>query len=192
MEQPRPRLGGPAPWFDAVHPGILVFTSIPLQDGMSCSASSESALILKMKQRRASRNKYPASICFGISTGGSADCTGLPENRTTRITRLKPASLADVPDWGSGVRISKLAGRVRLPLVSRFPGQFWQVLRFVPVIRYLPVLFALTAGGTLQVLWWRIPFRQGLLAFVSQIIGCDWPTTISCSFASRKRMHRVR
>jgi len=46
----------------------------------------------------------------------------------------------------------------------------WQVLGFVPVIRYLPVLFALTAGGALQVLWWRISFRQGLLAFISQII----------------------
>jgi len=46
----------------------------------------------------------------------------------------------------------------------------WQVLGFVPVIRYLPVLFALTAGGTLQVLWWQIPFRQGLLAFASQIV----------------------
>lgn len=46
----------------------------------------------------------------------------------------------------------------------------WQVLGFVPVIRYLPILFALTAGGTLQVLWWRIPFRQGLLAFISQVI----------------------
>jgi hypothetical protein len=46
----------------------------------------------------------------------------------------------------------------------------WQVLGFVPFIRYLPVLFALTAGGTLQVLWWRIPFRQGVLAFISQII----------------------
>ncbi len=46
----------------------------------------------------------------------------------------------------------------------------WQVLGFVPVIRYLPVLFALTAGGTLQVLWWRMSFRQGMLAFISQII----------------------
>jgi hypothetical protein len=46
----------------------------------------------------------------------------------------------------------------------------WQVLGFVPIVRYLPVLFALTAGGTLQVLWWRIPFRQGLLAVASQII----------------------
>lgn len=46
----------------------------------------------------------------------------------------------------------------------------WQVLGFLPFIRYLPVLFALTAGGTLQVLWWRIPFRQGVLAFISQII----------------------
>jgi hypothetical protein len=46
----------------------------------------------------------------------------------------------------------------------------WQVLGFLPFIRYLPVVFALTAGGTLQVLWWRIPFRQGVLAFISQII----------------------
>ncbi|MCY2973183.1 MAG: hypothetical protein NTW52_00795 [Planctomycetota bacterium] len=45
----------------------------------------------------------------------------------------------------------------------------WQVLGFVPVIRYLPVLFALTAGSTLQIFWWKISFRQGLLAFVSQI-----------------------
>ena len=46
----------------------------------------------------------------------------------------------------------------------------WQVLGFVPMIRYLPVLFVLMVGGTVQVLLWRIPFRQGLLVFISQII----------------------
>jgi hypothetical protein len=46
----------------------------------------------------------------------------------------------------------------------------WQVLGIIPVIRYLPVLFALTAGGTLQVIWWNIPFKQGLVAFISQVV----------------------
>jgi hypothetical protein len=54
---------------------------------------------------------------------------------------------------------------IREPLCSK-----WQVLGVIPIIRFLPVLFALTAGGTLQVLWWQIPFRQGLVAFISQII----------------------
>ncbi len=54
---------------------------------------------------------------------------------------------------------------VREPL-----GLKWQVLGFVPMIRFLPVLFALTAGGTVQMLMWDIPFRQAVLAVISQII----------------------
>jgi hypothetical protein len=54
---------------------------------------------------------------------------------------------------------------IREPLCMK-----WQVLSIIPVIRYLPVLFALTAGGTLQVIWWNIPFKQGVVAFISQII----------------------
>jgi hypothetical protein len=46
----------------------------------------------------------------------------------------------------------------------------WQVLGFVPMIRYLPVLFALTVGGTIHVLLWDIPFRLAVLAFISQIV----------------------
>ena len=46
----------------------------------------------------------------------------------------------------------------------------WQVLGFVPLVRYLPVLFAFTVGGAVQVLLWGIPFRQGVAIFVSQII----------------------
>jgi len=46
----------------------------------------------------------------------------------------------------------------------------WQVLGFVPLVRYLPVLFALTVGGAVQVLLWGVPFRQGVAIFISQII----------------------
>jgi hypothetical protein len=46
----------------------------------------------------------------------------------------------------------------------------WQVLGFVPLIRYLPVLFALMAGTMTQMLWWHIPFRQAVLAFINQIV----------------------
>jgi hypothetical protein len=46
----------------------------------------------------------------------------------------------------------------------------WHVLGFVPMIRYLPVLFALCAGATVQVLLWKIPFRVGLIVFVSQLV----------------------
>ena len=46
----------------------------------------------------------------------------------------------------------------------------WQVLGFVPMIRYLPVLFALTVGGTVHVLLWDITFRLAVLAFISQIV----------------------
>ena len=43
------------------------------------------------------------------------------------------------------------------------------VLGTVPLIRYLPVLFALCAGGVVQVLLWKIPFRVGMLVFLSQL-----------------------
>ena len=46
----------------------------------------------------------------------------------------------------------------------------WHVLGFVPMIRYLPVLFALCVGAMMQVLLWKIPFRVGLIVFVSQLV----------------------
>jgi hypothetical protein len=49
-------------------------------------------------------------------------------------------------------------------------GLKWNVLGFVPMIRYLPVLFALLAGAIVQVLLWKIPFRVGLIVFVSQLV----------------------
>lgn len=49
-------------------------------------------------------------------------------------------------------------------------GLKWHVLGFVPLIRYLPVLFALCAGGIVQVLLWKIPFRTGMIVFVNQLI----------------------
>lgn len=48
-------------------------------------------------------------------------------------------------------------------------GLKWFVLGSVPLIRYLPVLFALCAGGVVQVLLWKIPFRVGMLVFLSQL-----------------------
>jgi len=48
-------------------------------------------------------------------------------------------------------------------------GLKWHLLGAVPMIRYLPVLFALCAGGVVQVLLWKIPFRVGMLVFVSQL-----------------------
>jgi len=38
------------------------------------------------------------------------------------------------------------------------------------MIRYLPVLFALLAGAIVQVILWRIPFRVGMIVFVSQLV----------------------
>lgn len=46
----------------------------------------------------------------------------------------------------------------------------WQVLSFVPLIRYLPLLFALIIGGIVQVFLWKIPFQLGLLVFIAQIV----------------------
>jgi hypothetical protein len=48
-------------------------------------------------------------------------------------------------------------------------GLKWHILGFVPMIRYLPVFFALRAGASVQVILWRIPFRVGLIVFVSQL-----------------------
>ena len=48
-------------------------------------------------------------------------------------------------------------------------GLKWFVLGYVPLIRYIPVLFALCAGGVVQVLLWKIPFRVGMLVFLSQL-----------------------
>jgi hypothetical protein len=46
----------------------------------------------------------------------------------------------------------------------------WHILGFVPMIRYLPVGLALLAGGIVQVIVWKIPFRVGLIVFVSQLV----------------------
>ncbi len=45
----------------------------------------------------------------------------------------------------------------------------WQVLGFVPFIRFLPILFALCAGGVLFVFLWSVPFRVAAVLFVSQL-----------------------
>jgi hypothetical protein len=50
-------------------------------------------------------------------------------------------------------------------------GLKWYVLGYVPMIRYLPVAFALCAGGIVQVLLWKIPFRVGMIVFLSQVLA---------------------
>ena len=42
----------------------------------------------------------------------------------------------------------------------------WEILGLVPGVRYLPIVFALCAGGTLQVLTLLVPFRVGVLLFL--------------------------
>ena len=46
----------------------------------------------------------------------------------------------------------------------------WHVLGYVPLIRYLPVMFAMCAGAIVQVLLWKIPFRTGMIVFVTQLL----------------------
>jgi len=46
----------------------------------------------------------------------------------------------------------------------------WHVLGYVPLIRYLPVMFALCAGAIVQVLLWKIPFRTGMVVFLNQLL----------------------
>jgi hypothetical protein len=54
---------------------------------------------------------------------------------------------------------------LREPLVLK-----WHVLEFVPIIRFLPVLFALCAGGIVQVFLWKIPYHLGVVVFLVQVI----------------------
>jgi hypothetical protein len=46
----------------------------------------------------------------------------------------------------------------------------WHVLGFVPIIRYLPVMFALCAGAIVQVVLWKIPFRTGMIVLLNQLV----------------------
>jgi hypothetical protein len=70
------------------------------------------------------------------------------------------------PDLGIGFPEGYHYGHwLREPLALK-----WQVLGFLPIIRYLPILFALCAGGAVQVFLWKITFREGLLVFVSLVV----------------------
>lgn len=50
------------------------------------------------------------------------------------------------------------------------PSLKWHVLGYVPFVRFLPIVFALCMGGTIQVFLWSVPFRTGLVIFVLQIL----------------------
>jgi hypothetical protein len=58
----------------------------------------------------------------------------------------------------------------------------WQVLGFVPFIRFLPILFALTMGGVTQVFLWTVPFRVGAVIFLAQVF-LDLAAMILLSYA---------
>jgi hypothetical protein len=45
----------------------------------------------------------------------------------------------------------------------------WQVLGFVPFIRFLPIIFALCVGGVLFVALWSVPFRVAAVLFIAQL-----------------------
>jgi hypothetical protein len=46
----------------------------------------------------------------------------------------------------------------------------WQVLGFVPLIRFLPVFFALIVGCIVQVFMWKVEFKLGAVVFIAQTI----------------------
>jgi hypothetical protein len=46
----------------------------------------------------------------------------------------------------------------------------WQVLSFVPFIRFLPVFFALIAGCITQIFLWKVDFKLGAVVFVAQAL----------------------
>jgi hypothetical protein len=48
----------------------------------------------------------------------------------------------------------------------------WHVLGIVPIVRFLPVVFAFCAGGTIQVFLWTVPYRVGVVVFVVETFLC--------------------
>lgn len=96
-----------------------------------------------------------ATLLMGLAVFLAFDLSGYAFARLMQSPQL---GIVFPPDYGYW-------NWIREPLCVK-----WQVLGFVPMVRYLPVLFALLAGGSVQVLLWHIPFRQGMLVFVSQII----------------------
>src|SRR5262249_25016939 len=46
----------------------------------------------------------------------------------------------------------------------------WHVLGLVPMIRYLPIVFALCVGGIVEVIMLKVPFRMGAMIFFLQSV----------------------
>jgi hypothetical protein len=46
----------------------------------------------------------------------------------------------------------------------------WQVLGFMPFIRYLPIFFALIIGCIVQVFMWKVEFKLGAVVFIAQVV----------------------
>lgn len=49
-------------------------------------------------------------------------------------------------------------------------GLKWQALGIIPVVRFLPVLFAFIAGGITHVIVWKVEFKLGFLVFIIQAV----------------------
>jgi hypothetical protein len=60
----------------------------------------------------------------------------------------------------------------------------WYVLGYVPIIRYLPVVFALCMGGILFVLIWQVPWRIAAVLFLAQLV-LDVVAMVVLSFVLR-------
>jgi hypothetical protein len=46
----------------------------------------------------------------------------------------------------------------------------WQVMGYVPYIRWVPVLGALIAGSLVQIFIWKVDFKLGAVVFIAQLI----------------------
>jgi hypothetical protein len=46
----------------------------------------------------------------------------------------------------------------------------WQVLGFVPFIRFIPVGIALIVGCVIQIFLWNVPFKLGAVVFMAQVV----------------------
>jgi hypothetical protein len=60
----------------------------------------------------------------------------------------------------------------------------WQVLGYVPFIRFIPVGIALIVGAVLQIFIWNITFKFGLLIFLAQLF-LDLSAMVLLSYAFR-------
>lgn len=64
----------------------------------------------------------------------------------------------------------------------------WHVLGIVPIIRFLPIIFALCVGGTLQAIFWSESYRVGAVLFLAQVF-LDLLAMLLLSFVFSLALH---